>query len=175
MKIAFLIICLSCLLSGCVSTQGVMIQSDMNALNYKSCHVLAPNKTYTGVVLQADKVHVKAMNRNVLVALPTAIVDGFTGTDMSSVELQGIQYVVRVDGTRYTEDQLLTIVQGPESSLTVGDNVFIITTAETSSNSYSDSFSVRLAPVHNPKHYSKTGLRESFEQDDKGNSRVSNY
>lgn len=163
--IRFLPVLLTALLTGCV-TGNRQTQEHLNALNFKVGNTLQGNSTSTGVVLQADVVNVKSMNGNLLLALPTAVVDAFTGTDYSSVTDTAIAYVVRLDGTRYQHDQIITVIQGPQSKVRSGDHVYILCTA-----AYRG-YDVRLVPVNNPNNYSKEGMREGFERQDQGKSRL---
>lgn len=85
------------------------------------------------------------------------------------VELQGVEYVVRIDGTRYMREQLVTIVQGPNAKVIVGEPVFIIITSIGENKR-----SVRLISASSPQNYFRSGMREDFEKEDQQRSRVYN-
>jgi phage terminase large subunit-like protein len=138
-------------------------------LNYVSGEALKANPTLTGVVLQATPVKVRKLTDNLVVGLPASIVDSFTGTDLATVELEGVEYVVRIDGTRYMREQLVTVVQGPNSKVKVGEAVFIIINGVGENKK-----SVRLVAATSPENYFRSGLREDFEKAGQQRSRIYN-
>ncbi len=140
----------------CTAFAGSMSDA-VDAMNYPLGRVMAPHRTYAGVLADAQDVTVEFGPRGLVGGLTLGLANFTFGTNLGSKKVTVHQYVVRLDQPDNREAQILTVIQGGGQLIEPGTPVFLAT--QSSQDGYV--FSVRVIPCRAPEAYAVRGLEES--------------